>query len=108
MKVKKPITTSPIAKDEWANNPNKASPGKLVLFCKYIRINAIKDEIMNTERAILNSKVYAKVTPSKAEWARVSPKYDNRLHITKHPKGPVTIAIPSPATKALIKKSSNI
>ena len=49
-----------------------------------------------------------RVTPSKAECARVSPKYDNLLQITKHPRGPVTIAMPSPAIKALIKKSSNI
>ena len=30
--------------------------GRLVLFCRSIRINAIKDEIINTEMAILNSK----------------------------------------------------
>ena len=29
---KKPITTRPIAKDEWARSPNKASPGRFVLF----------------------------------------------------------------------------
>ena len=45
---------------------------------------------------------------SKAEWDRVSPKYESLLHITKHPSGPVTIATPIPAIKALIKKSSNI
>ena len=52
--VKNPITTSPTAKDEWANKPNKASPGRLVLFWSFININAINDEIMNTEKAILN------------------------------------------------------
>ena len=57
MNVKNPITTSPTAKDEWAKSPSKASPGRLVLFCKSIRINAIKDEIINTAIAILNSKV---------------------------------------------------
>ena len=57
MNVKKPITTSPTAKDEWAKSPNKASPGRLVLFWSWIKINAIKDEIINTEKAILNSKV---------------------------------------------------
>ena len=56
----------------------------------------------------LNSIVKANVTPNKAEWARVSPKYDNLLQITKQPSGPVTKATPIPATKALIKKSSNI
>ena len=30
--VKKPITTKPTASDECANNPSKASPGKLVFF----------------------------------------------------------------------------
>ena len=35
-------------------------------------------------------------------------KKDNLLQIIKHPKGPVIKAIPIPAIKALIKKSSNI
>ena len=30
--VKKPITTKPTASEECANNPSKASPGKLVFF----------------------------------------------------------------------------
>ena len=34
----------------------------------------IKDEIINTDNAILNSIVNANVTPNKAEWANVSPK----------------------------------
>ena len=63
---------------------------------------------MNTEKAMFSSKEYAKVTPSRAEWASVSPKYDSLLQTTKHPSGPVTSATPSPATSALIKKSSNI
>ena len=33
MNVKKPITTNPTAKDEWANRPSKASPGRFVFFC---------------------------------------------------------------------------
>ena len=33
-----------------------------------------KDEIINTDKAILNSNEYAIVTPSNAEWASVSPK----------------------------------
>ena len=57
IKDKKPITTSPIAKDEWAKRPNNASPGKFVLFWSCINVNAIKDEIINTENAILNSMV---------------------------------------------------
>ena len=64
--------------------------------------------MINTENAILNSIEYASVTPSNAEWDRVSPKYESLLHITKHPSGPVTIATPIPAIKALMKKSSNI
>ena len=59
-------------------------------------------------RALLAGLGIAIVTPSKAEWASVSPKYDNLLQTTKQPRGPVTKAIPKPATKALIKKSSNI
>ena len=47
-------------------------------------------------------------TPNKAEWANVSPKNDKRLQTTKHPSGPATKAIPMPAIKALIKKSSSI
>ena len=31
--IKKPITTNPTAKDEWANRPSKASPGRFVFFC---------------------------------------------------------------------------
>ena len=60
--------------DECAKRPSKASPGRLVLFWSWTKINAIKDEIKNTDRAILNSNEYAIVTPSKAEWASVSPK----------------------------------
>ena len=37
-------------------------------------VKAIKDEIINTDNAILNSIVNANVTPNKAEWANVSPK----------------------------------
>ena len=40
--------------------------------------------------------------------ASVSPKNDSLLQTTKHPNGPVTRAIPTPAIKALNKKSSNI
>ena len=32
MVAKRPITTNPIAKDEWANRPSKASAGKFVFF----------------------------------------------------------------------------
>ena len=46
------------------------------------------------------------VIPNKAEWAKVSPKNDSLLQTTKHPKGPVTSAIPIPTNKALIKKIS--
>ena len=74
IKVKKPITTRPTANEEWAKSPSKASPGKLVFFWSCIKINAIKDEIINTETAKFNSKDYAIVTPSKAECASVSPK----------------------------------
>ena len=39
-----------------------------------IKINAITDEMINTDTAIFNSKEYAIVTPSKAECESVSPK----------------------------------
>ena len=73
MNVKKPITTNPTAREEWAKRPSKASPGKLVFFWSCINIKAIIDEIKNTEREIFKSKLYANVTPSNAEWERVSP-----------------------------------
>ena len=72
--AKNPITTSPTAREEWARSPNSASPGRLVFFWSWIKINAIADEIIKTEIAILNSNEYAIVTPSKAECERVSPK----------------------------------
>ena len=53
---KKPITTNPIARDEWANKPNKASLGSLVVFCNLNKINATADEINNTEKDMLISK----------------------------------------------------
>ena len=65
--AKRPITTKPIAKDECASNPSKASDGKLVVFCNFNKINATIDEITNTDNAILISVVYDKVTPNKAE-----------------------------------------
>ena len=106
--VRKPITTKPTARDECANKPNNASPGSFVVFWSFKSISAIADEIKKTENAIFNSKKKAIVTPRSAEWDNVSPKKDNLLQIIKHPRGPVTNAIPIPAIKALIKKSSNI
>ena len=105
---KNPMTTSPTANDEWANKPNRASPGSLVVFCNLNNIIAIIEEITNTEKAILISKKTAIVTPSKAEWDNVSPKKDSLLHIIKQPIGPVTKATPKSANNALIKKSSSI
>ena len=77
-------------------------------FWSCIKNKAITDEVIKTDKAILNSRENAIVTPSKAECAKVSPKYDSLLQTTKHPNGPVTKATPIPANKALIKKSSNI
>ena len=65
-------------------------------------------ETKKTDKAILISKDKARVTPSNAEWDKVSPKKDSLLQITKHPRGPATKAMPMPAIRALIKKSSNI
>ena len=108
IKERKPTRTKPTAILECARIPNKASLGNLVFFCKLKRSTAIMLEIKKTEREIFMLKDRANATPSKDECDKVSPKYDNRRHITKHPKGPVTIAIPMPAIKALTKKSSNI
>jgi len=80
----------------------------LVVFCNLNSIIAINEETKNTEKAILMSKKIAIVTPSKAEWDNVSPKKDNLLQIMKQPIGPVTKAIPVPASNALIKKSSSM
>jgi len=105
---KKLITTKPTANDEWASKPNKASPGNFVVFCNLRSIKATAEEIKKTEKATLISKKKPIVTPNKAEWDKVSPKKESLLQIIKHPIGPVTRAIPIPAIKALIKKSSNI
>ena len=64
-------------------------------------------DIKKTAKAILISKKTAIVTPNKAEWAKVPAKKENLRQIMKQPKGPVIKAIPIPANKALIKKSSN-
>ena len=102
------MITSPIASDEWANKPNKASLGRFVLVCNWRRKIAITADIKKTDKAILSSNTKAIVTPNKAECASVPAKKDNLLQITKHPIGPVIKAIPIPASKALIKKSSSI
>ena len=54
--MRKPITTSPTANDEWAKRPNKASPGKLVRFWRCINVKAIKEEII-TELVTLIEKI---------------------------------------------------
>ena len=65
-------------------------------------------ETKKTDKEILTLNENANVTPKSAECDKVSPKYAKRRQMTKHPNGPVTIATPMPATKALTKKSSNI
>ena len=102
------MTINPIAKDECANNPNNASFGSLVDFWSFNKISANADEISNTEKEMLISNEKARVTSNNEECANVPAKKDNLLQITKQPRGPVTKAIPRPATSALIKKSSNI
>ena len=64
---KKLITTKPTASDEWANKPNKASPGSFVVFCNLRSIKAIADEIKKTEKATFISKKKPIVTPNRAE-----------------------------------------
>jgi len=86
-----------MASVEWARSPSKESPASFVLFCKLTRSKATTADITNTEKAIFKLNEYANVTPKSAEWDKVSPKYDNLLQITKHPSGPATIAIPTPA-----------
>ena len=99
-------------KDDKDNNKSLSFKGDCRewsgLFCKLNKSNAIMLEIKKTDKDILMLNEKANVTPSNAECDRVSPKYDKRRHTTKHPSGPVTIAIPIPAIKALTKKSSNI
>ena len=108
IKERKPTSTNPTAILECARMPNRASLGNFGFFCKLNRRIAIILEIKNTEREIFMLKDKANAPPSKDQCDNVSPKYDNRRHITKHPRGPVTIAIPKPAIRALTKKSSNI
>ena len=64
---KKLITTKPTASDEWANKPNRASPGNFVVFCNFKSISATAEEIKKTEKATLMSKRKPIVTPNNAE-----------------------------------------
>ena len=68
------MKTRPIASEEWASKPNRASPANLVFFCKTMRSKAIIPEITKTDndKSIFRTKPI--VTPNKPEWARVSPK----------------------------------
>ena len=102
------MVTRPKAKVEWANKPSKASPGRFVTLCKLIKNIATTADMRKTANEIFISNDKANVTPKRAECANVSPKNESLLQIVKHPKGPVTIATPKPAIKALIKKSSSI
>ena len=68
------IKTRPIASEEWASKPNKASPANLVFFCKTMRSKAIIPEIIKTDNDKSTFNMKPIVTPSKPEWARVSPK----------------------------------
>ena len=51
-----PKSTNPIASTEWANRPNKASSGRLVLLCKKSKDRASKQETTNTAMIKLKSK----------------------------------------------------
>ena len=108
IELRNPKITKPTARDACASKPNKASLGNFVFFCNCKRMIAKDADIKKTAKAILISKKTAIVTPSSAECAKVPAKKENLLQMIKHPHGPVTKAIPIPATKALIKKSFNI
>ena len=108
MNDKNPKTTNPMAKDECERSPSSASPAKFVVFCNLNKINAIKDETANIDNETFISSDIDNITPNNAECANVSPKNESLRQTTKHPRGPVTIAIPIPAISALNKKSSNI
>ena len=105
---KNPNTTKPIAREECDSKPNNASPARYVEFSNFNKIKDTIEATINTEKAIFISNEIDNKTPSKEECASVSPKNDSRLQTTKHPRGPVTNAIPIPAINALNKKSSNI
>jgi hypothetical protein len=106
--VKNPKTTKPMAKEECERSPSSASPAKFVVFCNLNKINATKDETANIDNETFISSDIDNITPNNAECANVSPKNESLRQTTKHPRGPVTIAIPIPAISALNKKSSNI
>ena len=108
MNDKNPKTTNPMAKDECERSPSSASPAKVVVFCNLNKINATKDETANIDNETFISSDIDNITPNNAECANVSPKNESLRQTTKHPRGPVTIAIPIPAISALNKKSSNI
>ena len=71
------------------------------IFSYNIVPNIPKDKMAKIDKEILISNDTDNITPNNAEWANVSPKNDKRLQTTKHPRGPVTKAIPIPAIKAL-------
>ena len=79
------MTTRPIASDEWAKRPSKASPGRLVLFWSCIKVKAIKDEIINTVLPYIENAddlVYSKfLTPKDLNETFSFPK-GNIDHIT--------------------------
>ena len=83
-------------------NTSEDKPGKIK------RSIATTPDIIKTKIDISTLKRNPKVAPSKPEWANVSPKYASLLQMTKQPKGPATIAMPTPAIRDLTKKSSNI
>ena len=108
MNDKNPKTTNPMAKDECERSPSSASPAKFVVFCNLNKINATNDETANIDSEMFISNDIDNITPNNAECASVSPKNESLRHTTKHPRGPVTRAIPIPAISALNKKSSKI
>ena len=61
------IKTSPMASEECASKPSKASPANLVFFCKTIRSKAIIPEITKTDKDKSIFKMKPIVTPSKPE-----------------------------------------
>ncbi len=102
-----PRTTNPSAKVEWESRLSTESAGSIVRFWINRRDSATKAETKNTTKVVLLLINKESATPRSAACDIVSPKNASLRQTIKQPRGPATIAIPTPATRARIKKSSS-
>ena len=88
--------------------PSKVSVATKCWRCKLTKVTASNTQQAITARLRLISNRKPRETPSRAEWARVSPKYAMRRQTTKEPSGPAMAATPKPPNRARIRKSAMI